>query len=180
MVSAEQKCKFWIQKNVTAIGKPLTQTKLCLMLLSSVTLRSLAPISIYCRRTLFSFPDFSPYSPYEPKSQTYHEERVLPYGPSRIHRIPHSFPWKSYSAKEIYAVVADVASYPKFVPFCTGSTIDKSALARAMHEKTVLDAELTVGFMNFSESYVSTVTCIPYTSVQVWILAFHITLFYIW
>ncbi len=33
--------------------------------------------------------------------------------------------------------------------------------------KTVVDAELTVGFMNFKESYVSTVTCVPFVSVQV-------------
>lgn len=36
--------------------------------------------------------------------------------------------------------------------------------------KTVVDAELTVGFMSFKESYVSTVTCVPFKSVQVRIL----------
>ena len=66
----------------------------------------------------------------------------------------------------MYAVVADVASYPKFVPFCVASRIDASALSRAMQEKTVVDAELTVGFMSFKESYVSNVTCTPYESVQ--------------
>jgi len=35
-----------------------------------------------------------------------------------------------------------------------------------MQEKTVLDAELTVGFLNFKESYESVVTCIPFKSVE--------------
>jgi len=72
-----------------------------------------------------------------------------------------------YNEKELYAVVADVASYPKFIPFCTGSRIDPLALERAMQGKTVVDAELTVGFLSFKESYVSSVTCIPFKSVQV-------------
>lgn len=36
-----------------------------------------------------------------------------------------------------------------------------------MQEKTVVDAELAVGFLSFQESYVSTVTCIPFKSVHV-------------
>lgn len=31
----------------------------------------------------------------------------------------------------------------------------------------MVDAELTVGFLNFQESYVSVVTCIPFKSVEV-------------
>jgi coenzyme Q-binding protein COQ10 len=76
-------------------------------------------------------------------------------------------PVHRYKEKELYAIVADVASYPQFIPFCTGSRLDGGALMKAMQEKTVVDAELTVGFMSFQESYVSTVTCIPFKSVQV-------------
>ncbi|KAF9534893.1 dehydrase and lipid transport-domain-containing protein [Crepidotus variabilis] len=119
------------------------------MLLSSTTFRSLPTLSTCCRRNLFSLPNLSSFSPFESKSKTYHEERVLP-----------------YTEKELYAVVADVASYPKFIPFCTGSRIDASALTRAMKSKTVTEAELTVGFMSFQESYISTVTCVPFKSVQ--------------
>lgn len=36
-----------------------------------------------------------------------------------------------------------------------------------MQEKTVVDAELTVGFLNFKESYTSIVTAIPFKSVEV-------------
>jgi len=109
------------------------------------SLWSQAPVLKCSRRPLFSFPDFSSSS----LRKTYREQRILP-----------------YSSKELYAVVADVASYPKFVPFCVASRIDASARARAMQQKTLVDAELTFGFMSFKESYVSNVTCIPYASVQ--------------
>lgn len=36
-----------------------------------------------------------------------------------------------------------------------------------MQEKTVVDAELTVGFLDFKERYVSVVTSIPFKSVEV-------------
>jgi len=36
-----------------------------------------------------------------------------------------------------------------------------------MQEKTEVEAELTVGFLAFKESYVSRVTCVPFKSVQV-------------
>ena len=63
--------------------------------------------------------------------------------------------------------MSDVASYPRFIPFCIDSRIDLSAQRKAMQEKTVVDAELTVGFLDFKESYVSVVTSIPFKSVEV-------------
>ena len=66
--------------------------------------------------------------------------------------------------------MADVDSYNKFIPFCTGSKV----LSRRGPSKTLnipggfsMDAELTVGFLSFTESYVSKVTCSPYDSVTV-------------
>ena len=61
-------------------------------------------------------------------------------------------------------------SYNKFIPFCTGSKV----LSRREPLKDFkipdgfsMDAELTVGFLSFAESYVSRVTCSPYDSVKV-------------
>lgn len=91
----------------------------------------------------------------------------------------------SYGQKELFDVVSDVALYPQFIPFCTAARIVKPP--ERLHEKTLgqsssmaekpghvdlppsysMNAELTVGFMNFTESYVSKVTCVPHTSVQV-------------
>jgi coenzyme Q-binding protein COQ10 len=74
----------------------------------------------------------------------------------------------SYQAQQLYNVVADVASYPSFIPFCTGSRI----IAKARHGDSSsspesMDVELTVGFLSLKESYVSRVTCKPFLSVEV-------------
>ncbi|KAF8165380.1 dehydrase and lipid transport-domain-containing protein [Crassisporium funariophilum] len=119
------------------------------MLLLSTGLRRSLSISRSCSRSLFSLPSFSSFPVFESKPQIYNEQKIFP-----------------YSEKELYAVVADVASYPRFIPFCIGSRIDKSAFQQAMQKETVIDAELTVGFLSFKESYVSTVTCRPFESVQ--------------
>lgn len=63
--------------------------------------------------------------------------------------------------------MSDVASYPRFIPFCIDSRIDVLAQRKAMEEKTVVDAEMTVGFLDFKERYVSVVTSIPFKSVEV-------------
>lgn len=66
--------------------------------------------------------------------------------------------------------MADVDSYNRFIPFCTGSKV----LSRREPLKGLetpdafsVDAELTVGFLSFTESYVSKVICSPYGSVKV-------------
>ncbi|TFK43568.1 dehydrase and lipid transport-domain-containing protein [Crucibulum laeve] len=102
------------------------------------------------RRSIFSLPGLSLFSQFGSESQRYHEHKILPYRP-----------------QELYDIVADVASYPRFVPFCTGSRVIKSTSQNAGHVgETVMDAELTVGFLAFKESYVSQVTCTPCKSVQ--------------
>ncbi|KAH7887781.1 dehydrase and lipid transport-domain-containing protein [Phlebopus sp. FC_14] len=99
-------------------------------------------------RTFFTLPNLSSLlGNHEPARQTYHERKIFPYRP-----------------RELYQIVADVVSYPAFVPYCTGSRILTSATRE--DGVRVLNAELTVGFLAFKESYVSKVTCKPYESVQ--------------
>jgi len=100
-------------------------------------------------RSLFSLPNIPSFSPLESKVEIYNEQKLFP-----------------YKARELYAIVSDVASYPQFIPYCINSRINLSAQRKAMQEKTVVDAELTVGFLNFKESYVSVVTSIPFKSVE--------------
>jgi coenzyme Q-binding protein COQ10 len=72
--------------------------------------------------------------------------------------------------KELYAVVADVQSYPHFLPFCTSARIISSVSKPTSNPDIsikCMEAELSVGFMGFTESYTSEVTCTPYESVQV-------------
>ena len=69
---------------------------------------------------------------------------------------------------QLYEVVADIASYPRFIPFCTGSRIlSKSRQRESATSPLTMDAELTIGFLSMKESYVSKVTCKPYISVEV-------------
>ena len=73
-----------------------------------------------------------------------------------------------WHSRQLYEVVADVASYPHFIPFCIGSRIlNKSRQGESATSPLTMDAELTVGFLSMKESYVSKVTCKPYISVEV-------------
>ncbi|KIJ70014.1 hypothetical protein HYDPIDRAFT_77093 [Hydnomerulius pinastri MD-312] len=105
----------------------------------------------YSSRTFFTLPNLSSLSPFpdtnEPETRTYHERKIFPYRRS-----------------DLYQIVADVGSYPSFVPYCTGSRILQNK--RGQGGATVMDAELTVGFLAFQESYVSKVTCRPHESVE--------------
>ncbi|KAJ6515923.1 dehydrase and lipid transport-domain-containing protein [Mycena sanguinolenta] len=99
------------------------------------------------RRHLFSLPDLSSILPGGPELQTYREQKTLP-----------------YTRQQLYQVVSDVGSYHHFIPFCSASrvlsTTDETQIPM------VMDAELTVEFLAFKESYVSRVTCIPLESVK--------------
>ncbi|XP_006460070.1 hypothetical protein AGABI2DRAFT_191836, partial [Agaricus bisporus var. bisporus H97] len=103
------------------------------------------------RRSLFGLPDPSFMSPFITTSETqkYNERRVLPYSP-----------------RQLYDVVSNVSTYPQFVPFCTGSHILRPLIPEPGSERFSMEAELTVGFLSFKESYVSKVTCLPYESVE--------------
>lgn len=63
-----------------------------------------------------------------------------------------------YSAELMFAVVADVENYPKFLPWVTSLDV----LSREhVDGRDVLSARMTVGFGGFRESYVSRVTLDP-------------------
>lgn len=72
---------------------------------------------------------------------------------------------RRYRRSELYNIIADVESYSNFVPYCTGSRILESKAWQ--NGTTVMEAELTVGFLAFKESYISNVTCKPHESVEV-------------
>ncbi len=78
---------------------------------------------------------------------------------------------RSYTQKQLYELVADASSYPRFLPFCTSARVLRKQQAPSppsdAHGRLHMDVELTVGFMSFTETYVSKVTCRPYESVEV-------------
>ena len=63
-----------------------------------------------------------------------------------------------YSADEMYALIADVSSYPEFLPWCSGCRIRDRKLVGS-HE--VLDADLIISFKVFRERFGSRVTLKP-------------------
>ena len=71
-----------------------------------------------------------------------HEEtRVLPYAPD-----------------EMYALVADVARYPEFLPWCAGARIRSRAV---VEDHEVMEADLVISFKLFREKFGSRVTLWP-------------------
>ena len=56
-----------------------------------------------------------------------------------------------YSPEQLFDIVADVGSYPKFLPWCVGTRV------RTKTEQELV-ADLTIGFGPFRESFTSRVT----------------------
>jgi coenzyme Q-binding protein COQ10 len=56
-----------------------------------------------------------------------------------------------YSPEQLFDLVADVGSYPKFLPWCVGARVRSRT-------DTQLLADLTIGFGPFRESFTSRVT----------------------
>jgi coenzyme Q-binding protein COQ10 len=63
-----------------------------------------------------------------------------------------------YSAQQMYDLIADVAAYPQFLPWCSGARI-RSRTAEG--ETAVIDADLVISFKVFRESFGSRVTLHP-------------------
>ena len=63
-----------------------------------------------------------------------------------------------YSAQQMYALVADVASYPQFLPWCAAARIrSRSPIVTG----EVLEADLVISFKLFREKFGSKVTLNP-------------------
>ena len=60
-----------------------------------------------------------------------------------------------YTARQMYDLVADVASYPKFLPWCAAARILKTYAAG---EAEVMEADLVISFKVFRERFGSRVT----------------------
>jgi len=59
-----------------------------------------------------------------------------------------------YTAEQMFALVADVAKYPQFLPWCVGARVRKN-------DGTEMLADLTIGFGPFRESFGSRVSLTP-------------------
>ena len=63
-----------------------------------------------------------------------------------------------YSAQQMYDLVADVARYPEFLPWCAAARVRKIT---DMGEPTQMEAELVISFKVFREKFTSRVTLWP-------------------
>jgi coenzyme Q-binding protein COQ10 len=63
-----------------------------------------------------------------------------------------------YSGQQMHDLVADVASYPQFLPWCAAARIRSET---AVAESVVLDADLIISFKVFRERFGSLVTLFP-------------------
>ncbi|THH38744.1 type II toxin-antitoxin system RatA family toxin [Aliishimia ponticola] len=63
-----------------------------------------------------------------------------------------------YSAQQMYDLVADVGSYPQFLPWCAAARIRST---RDVGESTVMEADLVISFKVFREKFGSRVVLWP-------------------
>ncbi|KAI4155075.1 MAG: hypothetical protein LQ340_001232 [Diploschistes diacapsis] len=97
------------------------------------------------RRTFLPNPLTQPFSPPTSSPQILHARRTLP-----------------YASSELYDLIADIPSYPLFLPFCTGARVlASSAPDRATGATHPAAASLSVGWKGIAEQFVSRVYCVP-------------------
>jgi coenzyme Q-binding protein COQ10 len=65
-----------------------------------------------------------------------------------------------YSAEQMYALIADVGSYPQFLPWCSATRL-RSSQPLPDGSGTVIEADLVVSFKLFRERFGSRVTLRP-------------------
>ena len=115
------------------------------MLIRSSLLRTSTRTAAPSPRLCPSSRPFINLAPASATHQKLHARRVLPYKPAQL-----------------YAVIADVESYPLFLPYCTSAQVltrtPSDAHASAGYPRT---AELSVGWNTFRETFTSRVFCVP-------------------
>jgi len=65
-----------------------------------------------------------------------------------------------HTADQMYDLIADVASYPKFLPWCVAARITKKSPA-IEGKGEIIDADLVISFKLFREKFASRVTLNP-------------------
>ncbi|MEM1074514.1 MAG: type II toxin-antitoxin system RatA family toxin [Pseudomonadota bacterium] len=65
-----------------------------------------------------------------------------------------------YTAQQMYDLVADVAQYPKFLPWCSAARVKSTVPAG---DAEVMEADLVISFKVFRERFTSRVVLMPVT-----------------
>lgn len=128
------------------------KTNISLLSIGSITIHQ--PVSHKISRVplqrAFSKPQTRPFSNALIPTQTLSATRILP-----------------YYAKEIFDIIADIGSYPTFIPYLKSSTITSHSSPDPLHKlQWPRTADLHVGYGPYNESFTSTVYCVPYTILE--------------
>ena len=115
-----------------------------MLILPPLLVRRLCSRDSHTRRSFISL------APTTSTHQTLHARRTLPYHPSRL-----------------YAIIADIESYPTFLPYCTAASVT----ARTQPHPSVgtsypRAATLTAGWGAVTRSFLSRVYCVPERAVE--------------
>ena len=72
-----------------------------------------------------------------------------------------------YHAKPLYNLIADIESYPQFIPYCTSSSITShSAPEKSTNQRWPRTGDLKIEFGPYDELFRSAVYCVPYTMLE--------------
>ena len=72
-----------------------------------------------------------------------------------------------YHSKPIFNLIADIQSYPQFIPYCSSSSItSQSAPEKNTNQRWPRTADLRVGYGPYEELFRSAVYCLPYTMLE--------------
>ncbi|KAL3418162.1 cyclase dehydrase family protein [Phlyctema vagabunda] len=71
-----------------------------------------------------------------------------------------------YPASKLYTVIADIDSYSSFLPYCIGSRVTKWSAPDANGKKWPAEADLSVGWGGYEETFTSKTFCVPGSIVE--------------
>lgn len=72
-----------------------------------------------------------------------------------------------YHAAPLFNLIADISSYPQFIPYCTSSTVtSQSSADPSTSQVWPRTADLRIGYGPYDELFRSAVYCLPYTVVE--------------
>lgn len=72
-----------------------------------------------------------------------------------------------YHSEPLYNLIADIQSYPQFIPYCTSSSItSQSAPDATTKQRWPRTADLRIGYGPYDELLRSAVYCLPYTMLE--------------
>lgn len=73
----------------------------------------------------------------------------------------------TYHAAPLYNLIADIQSYPEFIPYCTSSSItSQSAIETNSNRKWPRTADLRIGYGPYDELFRSAVYCFPHSILE--------------